>query len=118
MRSVETMYARLGAELRRRRRQKGLTQVELARRVDPESTRIGRSSIANIEGGKQRVALHLFLALAEALDVDPAELLPREPKEVPGVADRVRDLPQREQEWLMTVLTPKKRRPRRRAAAT
>jgi transcriptional regulator with XRE-family HTH domain len=40
--------------------------------------RIGftRSSVANLEAGRQRIALHLLVLLARALDCEPATLIP------------------------------------------
>jgi len=117
---VEPAYARLGRDVRRLRKLQKLTQAELAQRLDRDGQRLGRTSIANIESGKQRVMLHVFLELAEALGVDPADLLPREPQLSPRVAEQVRDLPEREQEWLMNVLSPPptKRRRRKRDGAS
>ena len=35
-----------------------------------------RSSVANLEAGRQRIALHLLVLLARALRCEPAELIP------------------------------------------
>ena len=37
---------------------------------------LSRSGIANIESGRQRLAIHQLYAIAEALGVHPAALLP------------------------------------------
>lgn len=37
---------------------------------------LSRSAIANIERGRQRLAIHHLYAIAEALNVSPKELLP------------------------------------------
>lgn len=60
--------ARLGAE----RRRFLLTQEDLARRVG-----IGRTTIANIERGRQSVSVPLLYRLASALGVAPESLLPQ-----------------------------------------
>jgi transcriptional regulator with XRE-family HTH domain len=48
-----------------------MTQSDLARRVD-----LSRTSIANIENGRQRVLLHQLYKFADVLQVEPLELLP------------------------------------------
>lgn len=48
------------------------TQEQLSKRTDG----LSRSAIANIESGRQRLALHQLYDLAVALQVPPAELLP------------------------------------------
>jgi len=60
--------ARLGAE----RKKSLLTQEELSRRVG-----IGRTTIANIERGRQSVSIPLLYRLASALGVAPENLLPQ-----------------------------------------
>ncbi len=59
----------LGARVRERRRQAGLTQAELARRIG-----VSASYLNLIEHNKRRIAGALLLRLAEALDVDLSEL--------------------------------------------
>jgi transcriptional regulator with XRE-family HTH domain len=105
MGSVEPIYARFGRELRRVRRKRGMTQEALADRVG-----IGRTSIVNIEGGRQRIHLHTMIDLAGALGVDPAELLPDTPESVPEIAGRVETLPAPERDWLMRVVSEEKRK--------
>lgn len=39
---------------------------------------LSRSAVANIENGRQRVAIHHLFLIARALEVEPAELLPRQ----------------------------------------
>lgn len=67
---VEPIYGRLGKRLRRARRKVGVTQLELA-----EHMGLSRTSIANIEAGRQRVFLHQLVAGARALAVPYRELL-------------------------------------------
>lgn len=67
------MYELFGRRLSAKRRDAGLTQAELAKRVD-----LSRASIANIERGQQNLPLHQAYRLAEALGLhDPHDLLPR-----------------------------------------
>jgi transcriptional regulator with XRE-family HTH domain len=112
---VESVYVEFGRELQRARKDQRLSQAELALRVDPTGKRLGRTSIANIEAGKQRVSLHLFLELARALKLEPVTLLPEQPAvEPPDLRDRTRNLPAAEQEWLQRVVSapPSARVPR------
>lgn len=68
---VPALYKRLGATVRVRRRQLGLTQAELAREVG-----ISRASLASIEIGRQGVSVHRLYVLAEKLGVEAKALLP------------------------------------------
>lgn len=67
----EPIYAALGAKVRRQREELRMTQAELSARIG-----LSRASVANIEGGRQAVLLHQFLALASALSTPPLDLLP------------------------------------------
>jgi transcriptional regulator with XRE-family HTH domain len=70
---VDVLYQRFGDLIRRHRRrmQPVLTQEELGRRVG-----LSRTSITNIEKGRQKVLLHQLCDLAAALETTPASLLP------------------------------------------
>jgi transcriptional regulator with XRE-family HTH domain len=112
IRDVEAVYVRFGHELQRVRRQRKLSQADLARLVDPSGERLSRSSVANIENGRQRVALHLLLDFARALKIDPRDFLPTPPAEVPNIVDRTPNLTQPEQDWLSRVVAEAPRRRR------
>jgi transcriptional regulator with XRE-family HTH domain len=66
-------YAEVGRRVRLARERAGLTQDVLAARV-----LLSRTSITNIERGRQKVLLHTFCSLADALGVAAAVLLPDE----------------------------------------
>lgn len=68
-----------GAGLRRVREEVGLTQEELASRAG-----LSRTSVVNIEHGRQGVSLATLYDLARALDAAPASLLPSPPREGDG----------------------------------
>jgi transcriptional regulator with XRE-family HTH domain len=57
---------RVGARIRRERLRKGLTQTELARRIDT-----GDAQISRWENGRALPVLDTLIALAEALGVQP-----------------------------------------------
>lgn len=63
-----------GARLRRIRQDAELTQEDLA-----ELASISRTSVVNVEQGRQGVSVHRLYRLAQALNVAPAELLPPAP---------------------------------------
>ena len=65
------LYKSVGATIRKRRTQLGLTQVDLCRQIQ-----ISRSVLANVETGRQRVLLHQLYQIAHGLDINVAALLP------------------------------------------
>lgn len=67
----DRIYRIFGSRLRELRDEKGVTQEQLAKRVD-----LSRTSITNIEKGRQRVMLHQLVELAEALESDVSDLMP------------------------------------------
>lgn len=67
-----TLYWEVGAAIRKARISKGLNQQELADLVD-----LRRTSIVNIEGGRQRLPLTTLYDIADALGVQAVSLLPR-----------------------------------------
>ena len=68
----EPIYRLFGRRLRELRELKKVPPGELA-----SFTGLTRSSIANIEKGKQRVMLHQLVLFARCLNVQVTELLPR-----------------------------------------
>ena len=74
-RKPEEIYKMFGRRLRELREKNRVPQEELA-----TLSGLTRSSIANIENGKQRVMLHQLLKFAEALRVDLATLVPNQSK--------------------------------------
>jgi transcriptional regulator with XRE-family HTH domain len=72
---TETLHCRLGANVRRLRTAKGLSQEHLAVDAQALASRTVRSTIARVEKGEQDVRLSTLDAIAAALGVTPAELL-------------------------------------------
>jgi transcriptional regulator with XRE-family HTH domain len=66
----EQLYTGLGRRLLRYRREAGLTQEEVATKL-----KLKRTSITNIEAGRQRILLHQLFSLATAVRVSPNQLL-------------------------------------------
>lgn len=69
---TEQFYGDLGLRLREARKKVGLTQAALAERAG-----MGRAALVAIERGNQRMAVHQLVALATAVGVEPAMLLPK-----------------------------------------
>lgn len=66
------MQATFGALVRNARMAKGITQAELSAAVG-----VTRSHIANIETDRTDVPITTLLRIAQALSIDPGELLPK-----------------------------------------
>ena len=69
---IGPIYEEFGRGLRSARKAANLTQEALAERVG-----LSRTSITNIEKGRQHVSLHILFSLAAAVVVEPVELLPQ-----------------------------------------
>lgn len=68
----QRLYQLIGDRVFQRRRALELSQTEVARRLG-----INRVSIVNIEKGRQRAPIDLLWHLAEVLDVELNQLIPR-----------------------------------------
>ena len=67
----EELYKETGKRIRSARTALGLTQDELSKKVD-----LTRTSVTNIEQGRQVIQIHLLYKFAKALDILPKDLLP------------------------------------------
>jgi len=95
MSAVDDFYPEFGRRVRLARRRAHLSQDTLGR-----LTGLNRTSITNIEAGRQRIPLHLLPAFAIALDVEPVELLPGSPR--PGL--RLEGIPEEHRTFVENVL--------------
>ena len=86
--AVGALCAETGARVQRARMRRGRTQRELARAVG-----MARSSIANLETGRQRPPVHVVLLIARVLGVPVTDLLPsgRDPGKI--IEERARGFP-------------------------
>ena len=92
------VYKRFGEMIKKYRIAMNLTQEDLGRRVD-----LSRASIANIEVGRQKVALHQVYVFAKQLNISPEELLLKDDEFVeedylPVVSAK------KDQEWVSAIL--------------
>jgi DNA-binding XRE family transcriptional regulator len=69
----QQLYQLLGENVRRYRNQSGFTQEQLADRID-----LTRTSVVNIEQGRQHPPLHLLIQIAKTLKVSIQALIPDE----------------------------------------
>lgn len=69
----EMLYREIGLRVRKERKELGFSQMELAEEVG-----LTRTSIVNIETGRQRLPIHVLYSVAEALGVSVTCLLPKE----------------------------------------
>lgn len=67
----EALYREIGARIRAEREDLGFDQGELAEEIG-----LTRTSITNIEAGRQRMLIHTLYAIANALGVSITVLLP------------------------------------------
>ena len=98
------LYTALGGIIRGRRAHVGMTQDELARQVG-----MTRTSITNIERGKQKVQLDTLYDIAAALEVPARDLLPSARMAARAVEDRLpekftADLTAAELQWAARLL--------------
>src|SRR5438105_6755694 len=103
---VDEIYLQIGEVVRSKRELSGLAQDELAALVG-----LTRTSITNIEKGRQRIQVHTMCAIADVLKTSPCEFLPH--PETPTFSEiDVRlpgDLQPKERVWVRSVLTSRKK---------
>jgi transcriptional regulator with XRE-family HTH domain len=68
---TDRVYEEIGRLIFKARDRKGLTQEQLAAKID-----LKRTSITNIEKGRQQLLVHMLLKIAGALDVEIGSLIP------------------------------------------
>ena len=93
-------YEEVGRRIRAARKERKLTQEELAGLVS-----LTRTSITNIEKGRQKLLLHTLADFAHALRVGPADLLPegvRGPER--ELEDALKDRPGPERAWIKSAV--------------
>ncbi len=94
--SSASFYAKLGLRIKKERINKHISQQRLA-----ESVYLTRTSINNIEHGRQKILLDTFCRISSILEVTPADLLPslNEINESLGV-DVTQDIPEDIKKWI------------------
>jgi transcriptional regulator with XRE-family HTH domain len=96
--SQNSLYIEIGKKIKNARNAKNLSQANLAK-----ASSLSRTSITNIEKGRQHLPLHTLYAIANALETKVAELLPSQnqpsEKKLPG------DLQPKELDWLQKIVS-------------
>lgn len=69
--SDHRLYAAIGKAIKEIRQAQGMTQEEVARHIS-----LTRTSLINIEAGRQHVQLHTLLLIAQVLEVPYWSFLP------------------------------------------
>lgn len=69
--TIKALYTDIGNRVRRARRRKEISQDDLGQAVG-----LKRTSIANLEAGRQHPPVHIILLIAQATESPVAELLP------------------------------------------
>lgn len=96
---IEGVYDYIGARIRSGRMDANLSQDELGLRVG-----LTRTSISNIELGRQKVQIHTLYEIASVLGVTPAALLPPSPDQAEVEEKYLKRLSLGEQEWVKSIL--------------
>jgi transcriptional regulator with XRE-family HTH domain len=94
-----TFYRDFGQRLTNIRNEAGVTQEALA-----DAVGLSRTSITNVEKGRQPVQLHLVVKIAEILGVTVARLLPVRESTNPLPAERLEKLQPEKRKWVERVL--------------
>lgn len=106
MDDFERFYAEVGNLIRKARSDRSITQEDLGGAVS-----LTRTSITNIEKGRQRLPLHTFTRIAVALGVEVTQLLPIQTTEKEDdLTQQLSERPQSEREWIKAVVLNATRR--------
>jgi transcriptional regulator with XRE-family HTH domain len=70
---LTSIYQEIGNRIARARKKSRLSQQDLATRIG-----LQRTSVTNIEKGRQKIMVHTLIELAQHLSVELDELLPRQ----------------------------------------
>jgi transcriptional regulator with XRE-family HTH domain len=97
-------YRALGEQVRARRKRQGLTQEQLAAAVG-----LTRTSITNIEMGRQPVYVHILEKIAQNLRTSVSDFLPDPDTLDTALKSRLAGLPKDRKDWIATVISQEKR---------
>ena len=103
MENHQAFYEEVGRRIRdaRKRRKPPLTQEALGELVS-----LTRTSITNVEKGRQKFLLHTLADIATALQVQPASLLPQSNAGSDRQLDEaLKDRPRAEKEWIKSAVS-------------
>lgn len=96
----KSFYLSVGKKVKQARENRSCTQEELAAKVS-----LSRTSITNIEQGRQQFMAHTLIEIASALAVTPASLLPEiNTKFADTLDEKLKDLPLNKRRWIKSTL--------------
>jgi len=97
----KTFYEEVGRRIRdaRESRKPSITQKDLADLVG-----LTRTSITNLEHGRQKCLLHTLAEIAVVLHVQPASLIPTSDSQKLSLQDAVKGRPSPEKEWILSAV--------------
>lgn len=91
-------YAAVGQKIAETRKRLGVTQEALASKIT-----LTRTSVINIEKGRQQLLVHMLIDIARALQVNPADLIPEfkliEANDIDALL-RERGVPKKARKWI------------------
>lgn len=97
---TQEFYTEVGCRIRRAREKLGLSQESLARLVS-----LTRTSVTNIEKGRQKFLVHTLMDLASALQVDAVTLLPQNNSSLETQLDELlKDHSPQKRDWIKDVV--------------
>ena len=97
MASNQTFYRELGRRIKDARKKSCLTQEALATKIS-----LTRTTVTNIEKGRQQLLVHTLVDIAEALNVAPDTLLPE--SKAPSIDKLLTAETPQAQEWILKVV--------------
>ncbi len=99
MTEQQAFYTELGHRIREAREKSHLTQETLAKMVS-----LTRTSVTNIEKGRQQLLVHTLVEISKALQVSPESLLPQTQsigvKALDELDELLKDHSPQEKEWI------------------
>jgi transcriptional regulator with XRE-family HTH domain len=100
MAESQMFYAELGRRIRVVRESRGLTQEALASLIS-----LTRTSITNIEKGRQKLLVHTLIDIAVALKATPESLLPQSQfSSEERIEELIKDNSSNEQDWIKAIV--------------
>jgi len=106
MNNRDAFYRNVGKMIREGRKQRKLSQATLASAIG-----LTRTSISNIEKGRQKFLIHTFYEIVEVLGIPPSALLPAESSpSAPDLRKIPEDLPKQERAFIEAGIRAKIRR--------
>ncbi len=95
----QEFYRELGRRIREAREKSHLTQEALAVEVS-----LTRTSVTNIEKGRQQLLVHTLVEISRALNVAPESLLPESQSSTEDLDDLLKTESPLAQEWIRAVV--------------